>query len=134
MSASLLKIIVFKNVCLCLNQTKSGGPARVHHPSPSNQLGGRQMKTKKPSSSNILPTRYTADFIKKVLSLYTNSMTTIYLSLSAQVAKSTFFMKSPVLKDGDQCPSTSDQLGRRPIKTKKPSSSIILPTLLKDGD
>jgi len=39
---------------------------------------------------------YTADFIKKVLSVYTNSMTTIYLSLSAQVAKSTFFMKSPV--------------------------------------
>ena len=38
----------------------------------------------------------TADFIKKVLSVYTNSMTTIYLSLSTQVAKSTFFMKSPV--------------------------------------
>ena len=56
------------------------------------------MKTKKPSSSNILPTRYTADFIKKVLSLYTHSMTTIYLSLSAQVAKSTFFMKSSVAK------------------------------------
>ena len=32
--------------------------------------------------------------IKKVLSVYTHS---IYLSLSAQVAKSTFFMKSPVL-------------------------------------
>ena len=40
----------------------------------------------------------TADFIKKVLSVYTHSMTTIYLSLSAQVAKSTFFMKSPVVK------------------------------------
>ena len=38
----------------------------------------------------------TAGFIKKVLSVYTHSMTTIYLSLSAQVAKSTFFMKSPV--------------------------------------
>ena len=38
----------------------------------------------------------TAYFIKKVLSVYSNSMTTIYLSLSAQVAKSTFFMKSPV--------------------------------------
>ena len=38
----------------------------------------------------------TADFIKKVLSVYTQSMTTIDLSLSAQVAKSTFFMKSPV--------------------------------------
>ena len=38
----------------------------------------------------------TAYFIKKVLSVYTHSMTTIYLSLSAQVAKSTFFMKSPV--------------------------------------
>ena len=31
----------------------------------------------------------TADFIKKVLSVYTHSMTTIYLSLSAQVAMST---------------------------------------------
>ena len=40
---------------------------------------------------------YTADFIKKVLSVYTHSMKTIYLSLSAQVAKSTFFMKYPVL-------------------------------------
>ena len=38
----------------------------------------------------------TADFIKKVLSVYTHSMTTIYLSLSAQVARITFFMKSPV--------------------------------------
>ena len=38
----------------------------------------------------------TADFIKKVLSVYTHSMTTIYLSMSTQVAKSTFFMKSPV--------------------------------------
>ena len=42
--------------------------------------------------------RHTADFIKKVLSVYTHSMTTIYLSLSTQVATSTFFMKSPVLK------------------------------------
>ena len=40
---------------------------------------------------------HTADFIKKVLSVYIHSMTTIYLSMSAQVAKSTFFMKSPVL-------------------------------------
>ena len=40
----------------------------------------------------------TADFIKKVLSVYTHSMATIYLSLSAQVAKSTFFMKPPILK------------------------------------
>ena len=38
----------------------------------------------------------TADFIKKVLSVYNHSKTTIYLSLSAHVAKSTFFMKSPV--------------------------------------
>ena len=38
----------------------------------------------------------TADFIKMVLSVYTYLMTTIYLSLSAQVARSTFFMKSPV--------------------------------------
>ena len=44
----------------------------------------------------LLPQFHTADFIKKVLSVYTHSMTTIYLSLSAQVAKSTFFMKSPV--------------------------------------
>ena len=39
---------------------------------------------------------YTADFIKKVLSVYTHSMATIYLSLGAQVAKSTFFMKPPI--------------------------------------
>ena len=39
----------------------------------------------------------TDDFIKNVLSVYTHSMMTIYLSQSAQVAKSTFFMKSPVL-------------------------------------
>ena len=32
----------------------------------------------------------TADFIKKVISVYTHSMTTIYLSLGAQVANSTF--------------------------------------------
>ena len=38
----------------------------------------------------------TADFIKKVLGVYTHSKATIYLSLSAQVAESTFFMKSPV--------------------------------------
>ena len=38
----------------------------------------------------------TADFIKKVLSVYTHSMKTIYLSLSDQVAKSTFLMKSTV--------------------------------------
>ena len=38
----------------------------------------------------------TADFIKKVLTVYSHSMTTIYRSLSAQVAKSTFFMKSRV--------------------------------------
>ena len=35
--------------------------------------------------------------MKKVLSVYTHSMTTIYLSLSAKVAISTFFMKSPLL-------------------------------------
>ena len=34
--------------------------------------------------------------MKKVLLVYTHSMTTIYLSLSAQVAISTFFMKSPL--------------------------------------
>ena len=39
----------------------------------------------------------TADFIKKVLSVYTHSMTTFYLSLGAQVAKN-IVMKSPVLK------------------------------------
>ena len=38
----------------------------------------------------------TADFLKKILSVYTHAMKTIYLSLSAQVAISTFFMKSPV--------------------------------------
>ena len=34
--------------------------------------------------------------MKKVLSVYTHSLTTIYLSLSAQVAVSTFFMKFPL--------------------------------------
>ena len=40
----------------------------------------------------------TADFILKVLKIkvYTYSMETIYLSLRAQVAVGTFFMKSPV--------------------------------------
>ena len=37
----------------------------------------------------------TADFRKKVLSVYTHSTKTIYLSLSAQVAKSTFFHEIP---------------------------------------
>ena len=41
---------------------------------------------------------HTADFMKKVPTVYTHSMKTIYLSLSAQVAEGTFFMKSPVLK------------------------------------
>ena len=39
----------------------------------------------------------TADFIKKkVLSVYSHSMATIYLSLIAQVAKSTFLLQSPL--------------------------------------
>ena len=42
----------------------------------------------------------TGGFMKKVLSVYTHSMTTIYLSLSAQVAISTFFMKSPLYNSG----------------------------------
>ena len=49
-----------------------------------------------PTTDEIIKTLCTEDFIKKVLSVYTHSMTTIYLSVSAQVAKSTFFMKSPV--------------------------------------
>ena len=40
---------------------------------------------------------YTAVLIKKVLGVYNHSMETIYLSLRAQVAVGTFFMKSPVL-------------------------------------
>ena len=47
---------------------------------------------------NIFKYIHTADFIKKVLSVYTHSLTTIYLSLSARVAKSTFFIQSPVAK------------------------------------
>ena len=43
-----------------------------------------------------LPELNTADFIKKVLSVYSHSMNTFYLSLSAQIAKSTFLMKYPV--------------------------------------
>ena len=39
---------------------------------------------------------HTADFIFKVLGVYTPSMETIYLSLRAHVAMGTFFMKSPV--------------------------------------
>ena len=39
---------------------------------------------------------YTHDFILKVLGVYTCSMETIYLSMRAQVAVGTFFMKSPV--------------------------------------
>ena len=39
---------------------------------------------------------YTADFVKKVLGVYTHSMETFCLSLRAQVAVGTFFMKSPV--------------------------------------
>ena len=38
----------------------------------------------------------TGGFMKKVLSVYTHLLTTIYLSLSAQVAISTLFMKSPL--------------------------------------
>ena len=48
---------------------------------------------------NTVPEAGTADFIKKVLSVYTHSMTTIYLSLGTQVAKSTFFMKFPVVEE-----------------------------------
>ena len=40
---------------------------------------------------------YTADFMKKVPSVYTPSMKTIYLSLSAQVAEETIFKRPPVL-------------------------------------
>ena len=36
---------------------------------------------------------YTADFIEKVFGVYTRSMLTIYLSLRAQVAVGTIFMK-----------------------------------------
>ena len=43
---------------------------------------------------------HTADFIKKVLWVYTRSMETIYLSPRAQVAVGTFFMKSPVFQKG----------------------------------
>ena len=42
--------------------------------------------------------RTKADFIDEVLGVYTHSMETIYLSLRAQVAVGTFFMKSSVLK------------------------------------
>ena len=43
----------------------------------------------------------TADFMKKVPSVYTHSMTTIYIYYiypSAQVAEGTIFRKSPVAK------------------------------------
>ena len=38
----------------------------------------------------------TADFILKVLAVYIYPMETMYLSLRAQVAVGTFFMKSPI--------------------------------------
>ena len=45
----------------------------------------------------------TGGFMKKVLSVCTHSMMTIYLSLSAQVAISTLFMKSPLAQvQGEQ--------------------------------
>ena len=49
-----------------------------------------------PASASQFVYSNTADFIKKVLSVYTHLMTTFYLSLRAQVAKSTFLLKSPV--------------------------------------
>ena len=45
----------------------------------------------------------TADFIKKVLSVHSHSMTTIYLSRSAQVDRRIFFMKSPVCQINKVC-------------------------------
>ena len=39
---------------------------------------------------------YTADFMKKVPSVYTPSVKTIYISLSAQVAEGIIFRKPPV--------------------------------------
>ena len=58
------------------------------------QVAARGSNEKKDATRNF--STHTADFIKKVLSVYTHSMATIYLSLSAQVAKSTFFMKPPI--------------------------------------
>ena len=56
----------------------------------------KKIKTKIMNVIFVSPAPATAYFLKKVLSVYTHSMTTIYLSLSTQVARSTFFMKSPV--------------------------------------
>ena len=67
---------------------------------------------------SIYPTG-TADFIKKVLSVYTHSMTTIFLSLSVQVAKSTFFMKSPVA-GGTFFVKSPDQSSEGPWKPSDP--------------
>ena len=39
----------------------------------------------------------TADFLQKVLGVYTRSMEAIYLSLRALAAVGTFFIKSPVV-------------------------------------
>ena len=49
---------------------------------------GFYKKTQKDTTFSI------ADFIEKVLVVYTYSMEIIYLALSAQVAVGTFFMKS----------------------------------------
>ena len=48
-------------------------------------------------SSIIMVLYDTADFMKKVPSVYTHAMETIYLSLSAQVAEGTVFRKLPVI-------------------------------------
>ena len=47
--------------------------------------------------SYVLLGRYTADFMKKVPSVYTHLMETIYLSMSTQVAEGTAFRKLPVV-------------------------------------
>ena len=54
-----------------------------------------------------------ADFIKKVLSVYTHSMTNIYLSLSAQVAKKEYlFHEMPGCLVSHACNQTERQTDR----------------------
>ena len=55
--------------------------------------------------------------MKKVLSVYTHSMTTIYLSLSAQVAISTFFMKSPLAHGSPYSTSVMDRRATTSLST-----------------
>ena len=74
-----------------------GGPTALFRCSSYCKHASLTVNSAPPTVNTPWDPLYTADFIKKVLSVYTHSITNIYLSLSAQVAKSTFLMKYPVV-------------------------------------